>query len=52
MDLYSIHPHALKHGLSKDEITSAWNQAFAWFRRDLDNGALTTFWLEWDATVG
>ena len=38
MDLYSIHPHALKHGLSKDEITSAWNQAFAWFRRDLDNG--------------
>ena len=40
MDLYSIHPHALKHGLSKGEITSAWNQAFAWFRRDLDNGGI------------
>lgn len=40
MDLYSIHPHALKHGLSKDEITSAWNQAFAWIRRDLDNGGI------------
>ncbi len=38
MELIAIHPHALKHGLTETDITCAWNSAFAWFRRDLENG--------------
>lgn len=40
MELIAIHPHALKHGLTETDITSAWNSAFAWFRRDLENGGI------------
>lgn len=35
MDELIIHPHAYKHGLSKEEIESAWNNKIeALFRRD------------------
>ncbi len=37
MELIAIHPHALKHGLTETDIICAWNSAFAWFRRDLEN---------------
>lgn len=40
MELIAIHPHALKHGLTETDITCAWNSAFAWFRRDLENGGI------------
>ena len=40
MELIAIHPHALKHGLTETDTTCAWNSAFAWFRRDLENGGI------------
>ncbi len=40
MELIAIHPHALKHGLTESDITCAWNSAFTWFRRDLENGGI------------
>lgn len=40
MELIAIHPHALKHGLTETDIRCAWNSAFAWFRRDLENGGI------------
>ena len=40
MELIAIHPHALKHGLTETDIICAWNSAFAWFRRDLENGGI------------
>ena len=40
MELIAIHPHSLKHGLTETDITCAWNSAFAWFRRDLENGGI------------
>lgn len=46
MELIAIHPHALKHGLTETDITCAWNSAFAWFRRDLENGGIDTFSLD------
>lgn len=35
----TIHPHARKHGLSNEDIAHAWRNAFAWMRRDRDDGA-------------
>ena len=40
MELLAIHPHAFKHGLTETDIESAWTCAFAWFRRDLENGGI------------
>lgn len=40
MELIAIHPHVLKHGLTETDIICAWNSAFAWFRRDLENGGI------------
>ena len=40
MNLFEVHPHAYIHGLSEDDIRSAWENAFEWIRRDLDNGGI------------
>ncbi len=38
MELFDIHPHAFKHGISEEDIRHAWSNGFAWARRDRDDG--------------
>jgi len=40
MELAAIHPNALKHGLTEEDIRHAWSNAFEWIRRDRDDGII------------
>jgi hypothetical protein len=40
VELLDIHPHALVHGLTEEDVRHAWRNAFSWARRDRDDGKI------------